>query len=79
MVLIAFAIRTWIRLKVSPPFRYDDITLAGATVLSIVQAGVVFAQVHSGFGTAIRLLSDNAIDRVQKVSLKTMSIVDSMG
>ncbi|PIB01041.1 hypothetical protein CB0940_02102 [Cercospora beticola] len=69
VVLIAFAIRTWIRLKVSPPFRYDDITLAGATVLSIVQAGVVFAQVHSGFGTAIRLLSDAAIDRVQKLGL----------
>lgn len=78
VVLIAFAIRTWIRLKVSPPFRYDDITLAGATVLSIVQAGVVFAQVHSGFGTAIRLLSDAAVDRVQKVSLKMMSTVDSM-
>ncbi|KAM3421996.1 hypothetical protein BST61_g2373 [Cercospora zeina] len=69
VVLIALGIRTWIRIKVSPPFRYDDMTLAGATVLSLMQAGVVFAQVHSGFGTAIRLLSDAATDRVQKLGL----------
>ncbi|KAF2214298.1 hypothetical protein CERZMDRAFT_37495 [Cercospora zeae-maydis SCOH1-5] len=69
VILVALAIRTWIRTKVSPPFRYDDMTLAGATVLSIIQAGVVFAQVQSGFGTASRLLSDATIDRVQKLGL----------
>lgn len=68
VVLISLAIRTYIRTKVSPPFKYDDMTLTAATILSIVQAGLVFAQVDGGFGTSMKLLDDASLENIQKVS-----------
>lgn len=68
VILISLAIRTYIRIKVSPPFKYDDIALAGATVLCVIQAGLVFAQVSAGFGTSIDLLGDGAIVKIEKVN-----------
>lgn len=68
VILISLAIRTYIRIKVSPPFKYDDIALAGATALCVIQAGLVFAQVSAGFGTSIDLLGDGAIVKIEKVN-----------
>lgn len=67
VILITLAIRVYIRTKVSPPFRYDDTTVTAATFLAIIQSGITFAEVHQGFGTSIRLLSESQLAHIQEV------------
>ncbi|KAK5114229.1 hypothetical protein LTR85_010294 [Meristemomyces frigidus] len=67
VALICLAIRVYIRTKVSPPFLRDDHALSAATGLAVVQSGLVFAQVHAGFGRSLRLINAASLLKVQKL------------
>jgi len=68
VILFTLLIRVYIRVKVSPPFGADDITLTAATLLTFVQSGLVFAQVHHGLGRAIDLIDAANIETMYRVS-----------
>jgi len=72
VILICLAIRAYIRMKVSPPFGKDDMTLTAATGLAVIQGVLVFAGVHEGFGTSIDLISGPNVLKIAKVSVKEM-------
>lgn len=68
IILLTLLIRVHIRWKVSPPFASDDFVMTAATALAIIESALVFSQVHKGFGTSIRLVAEQAINPIQKVS-----------
>ncbi|KAB8235600.1 uncharacterized protein BDW43DRAFT_269239 [Aspergillus alliaceus] len=63
--LVCLLIRLYVRFFLSPPFGIDDVILLGATLSAVVESVVVFYTAHLGFGTAIRLLDDHVIRRIQ--------------
>lgn len=56
-LLLVFAIRLFLRLKVNGPFGKDDWTCALSTFFGLVYSIVVVVQVFLGFGSALRHLS----------------------
>lgn len=67
VALICLAIRVYIRTKVSPPFGRDDHALTASTALAMVQSGLIFAQVHAGFGRSLSLISSEGLVKAQQV------------
>jgi len=65
--LICLAIRVYIRTKVSPPFALDDWILAAATVLSTIQAGILFSAVSYGYGKTLKLIQGDHLVLMQEV------------
>lgn len=66
-VLLFLGIRVYIRVSVSPPFRWDDTVLCLATALCIIQFAVVFLQSSKGFGKSIDLIGPEDLVEVQKL------------
>nr|POE89964.1 hypothetical protein CFP56_20433 [Quercus suber] len=67
IIILTLMVRAYIRVKASPPFSYDDWTLTASTVMAIVQSGVVFAQIHEGFGRSIDLIPASNLVQIQKL------------
>lgn len=67
VALITLGIRVYIRRKVSPPFAGDDWSLTASCVLALIQAALVFGEVHEGFGKSLKLISESKVIEVQKV------------
>nr|POE62542.1 hypothetical protein CFP56_69878 [Quercus suber] len=68
IIVLTLMIRAYIRVKASPPFSYDDWTLAASTAMAIVQSGVVFELIHKGFGRSIDLIPASNLVEIQKCS-----------
>ncbi|KAH8432486.1 uncharacterized protein LDX57_010123 [Aspergillus melleus] len=65
ITLVCLLIRMYVRLLLSPPLAFDDIILLGGTVTAIVESIIVFYSASIGFGTAITLLDDRRVSRIQ--------------
>ncbi|KAK4943226.1 hypothetical protein LTR66_014627, partial [Elasticomyces elasticus] len=71
LVLICLLIRLYIRRVASPPFAKDDTVLSAATALAVVQAALVFAQVHAGLGKSMALIDAAQLVKIQKLTQAT--------
>lgn len=61
------AIRFGVRKFVAPKFGLDDYTLAGATLLMVIQTAIILGACTNGLGKAVDLLSLAAQERVQSM------------
>ena len=65
-VLIGFIIRSYVRITVGG-FKPDDWILTTASVLAVVQAGVVFAAMQKGFGVMFDMVDPENVVPMLKV------------
>ncbi|KAL3452445.1 hypothetical protein BJX65DRAFT_303279 [Aspergillus insuetus] len=65
--IVSFLIRLYVRLALNPPFGSDDWVFLGATVIAVIQASLVFGACSEGLGTAIVLLMNDQVDKIQRL------------
>ncbi|KAJ0426479.1 hypothetical protein BJY00DRAFT_272262 [Aspergillus carlsbadensis] len=65
--IVSFLIRLYVRLALNPPFGSDDWVFLGATAIAVIQASLVFGACSEGLGTAIVLLKDDQVDKIQRL------------
>ncbi|THC89557.1 hypothetical protein EYZ11_011001 [Aspergillus tanneri] len=65
ITLVCLLIRLYVRLLLSPPLAFDDVILLGATLTAIVESIIVFYSSSIGFGTAISLLDERTVSKIQ--------------
>lgn len=67
MIFLTLLIRVYIRAKISPPLGADDQVTVAATTLALLQSALVLAQTHEGYGSSLRLISDDKLPKMEKV------------
>lgn len=67
LIVLSSIVRTFIRVSFGQKFGLDDILLAIATALAIIQAGIVLGALDQGLGKDVELVGDDDLDDVERV------------